>query len=333
MKRWRAGIGAALWLAAFGAARAQDQRPAQAQAQFKLPNKELQYSPAEALRAFEGTPEESYHLGEGDEINVQVWGRAEVSGKQVIGPDGRITLPLAGAIPLSGLTREEAAQAVRKVLSPYYTEPQVTVTIDRYTNERVYVLGRVSHPGALQFDRPPTLLDALSLAGGLPIGGIGAEKAGLTRCAIFRGRDKVAWVDLRYLLKEGNLSYNLRLQRNDVVYIPDAGDQSVYVLGEVNHPGAYRLTSEMSFLDALAQAGGPTADAAPGKIDLVRPEAGLHRQFALADFVKGKSKLNVSLNDGDIIYVPARNMAKVGYVLQKIAPLGSIAILGAAVRP
>ena len=77
----------------------------------------------------------------------------------------------------------------------------------------------------------------------------------LTRCAVIRNK-KILWVDLKRLLN-GDLSLNIRLKRNDTVYVPDAYDTSVYVLGEVNKPGVYRLTPKMSFLDALGQAGYP----------------------------------------------------------------------------
>ena len=73
--------------------------------------------------------------------------------------------------------------------------------------------------------------------GGLPVGGVGAEKAVLTRVAIFRGRDKMVWVNLKNLLSGKELALNIRLQRNDVVYLPDGDDQLVYVMGEVARPG------------------------------------------------------------------------------------------------
>ena len=110
------------------------------------------------------------------------------------------------------------------------------------------------------------------------------------------------------------------MQRNDVLYIPDSDDQTVYVLGEVQRPGAVRLTPDMTFLDALAQAGGPTRDATTARMRLVRPSAGIERDMALADFVKSGASPNVALRDGDVIYVPRAGIAKAGYVLQQLSP-------------
>lgn len=300
-------------------------KPAQNLDGFKIPEKTRTFSSAELLADFDAGTEEDYLIGAGDELTIAVWDHTELSGKHVVGPDGRITLPQAGSIQVAGLTRETTANHVKDALSEYYLDIDVTVRVDRYTSQRVMVLGRVTNPGMLTFDTPPTLLEVITRAGGLPVGaGGGAEKASLVRCAVFRGRDKVVWIDLRSLLNGTNLGLNLRLKRNDVVYIPDSDDQLVYVLGEVKTPGAYRLTQTMSLLDALSLAGGPTKDAATGKLQIVRQGQQLEKEFAFDDLINSKSKLNFSLIEGDILYVPKRGLAKVGYVMDRITPLSSI---------
>jgi polysaccharide export outer membrane protein len=281
-----------------------------------------------AFRRFRGP--DAYRLGEGDEITVDVWGRPELSGKHVVGPDGRITLPVAGTLLVRNLSRDEAVDAIRKALAPFYVEPAVTLRVDRYTSNRVFVLGRVANPGALQFDSTPTLLDVITRAGALPVGGAGAEKATLNRCAVVRG-DRIVWIDLKTLLTETNLAYNIRLRRNDLVYIPDSDDELVYVLGEVEHPGAIRLTPQMTMMDAFAQAGGPTKDAAITKIQLVRPVAGEHRVVTIKEILKPQPEVNVGLQQGDIIYVPRRGLATFGYWMDKVNPIATFGIFGAAV--
>ncbi len=277
-------------------------------------------TPAELLRQFEPDAETDYHLGEGDEIDLGIWGRPELSGKHTIGPDGRITLPYAGPVRLAGLTRTEAAASVVSSLKSLYEDLNATVNVIRYESNRIYVLGRVGTPGVLKFEYQPTLLEAVTRAGGLPIGGIGAEKAALTKCMIFRGRDQLVWVDLKSLLNGSNLTLNMRLQRNDVLYLPDSDDQTVYVLGEVGHPGAVRLTPDMTFLDALAQAGGPNRDGVASHIRLVRPSANIEREISLGDLTRAGGNANVALRDGDVIYVPRSGVAKFGYLLQQVSP-------------
>lgn len=296
-----------------------------------MPNKEHQFTPLELLAKFEAPQEEVYHLGEGDAITLDVWGRPELTGKHIIGPDGRITLPIIGPVPFAGLTCEEAGNQTRKayVEGEYYLDINATVRVDRFASNRILVLGRVSHPGPVEFDTPLTLLDAIARAGGLPVGGIGAEKAVLTRVAVFRGRDKMVWVNLKSLLTGKELGLNIRLQRNDVVYLPDGDDQLVYVMGEVARPGAFRLTPEMSFNDALALAGGPTKDAGD-RILLLRPGSDIKQEVSFKEILRANARLNVSLREGDILYVTKRNLAKAGYLLERLSPLSSVILFGAS---
>jgi polysaccharide export outer membrane protein len=300
---------------------------------FKLPKKEQRLSSFDALMEFNQPSPAVYIYGEGDEIAIDVWGHPELSGKQVIGPDGQITLPVAGSVKLAGLSREEGRNLVADSYAQYYVGLSVEVRVEAYTSNRIFILGRVSQFGVLHFDVPPTLLEAITRAGALPVGGLGAEKAALNRCIIFRGRDKVVWVDLKPLLKQGNLSYNLQLQRNDILYLPDSDDQSVYVLGEVQHPGAVHLRADMTFMDALAEAGGPTKDGVANHIQLVRPSAELKRTVSLRNVMTPDPTLNVVLADGDIIYVPKKGVAQFGYILNQFAPASGLALMGMQLVP
>jgi polysaccharide export outer membrane protein len=148
------------------------------------------------------------------------------------------------------------------------------------------------------------------------VGGTAAEKAALGRCAIFRGRDRIVWVELTTLLTGQNPGLNLRLRRNDIVYIPDADHQLAYVLGEVQKPGAFRLTPDMSFMDACASAGGLTKDAASDRIHLIRPSQEVNRAVLLDALLKPDSPGTIALAEGDILYAPKRGLAEAGYMLE-----------------
>jgi polysaccharide export outer membrane protein len=286
---------------------------------FEVPNKSTKLSTPAAINAFRSEASTDYRLGDGDRITVDVVGRPELSGPQVVGPDGRISLPVAGSLLLRNLTREEAAQAVTRELSRYYKDIYSTVRVDKYSSNRVIILGRVENPGIVEFDSAPTLLEILAKAGGLPL--MRPEQV-LTRCSIVR-ENKIIWIDLKRLLT-GDQSLNLTLQRNDVVYIPDAFDTSIFILGSVGKPGAYRLTPQMSFLDALGQAGGPTVDADAARIHLIRPGKGQNLQIDINDLLKPDPTLNVAMEEGDILYVTRNDIAKVGYIMQKISPFSQI---------
>lgn len=305
---------------------------AQDVADFKALSKNRVLTPTDLVAEFEAPLVDAYRLEAGDEITVDIWSHPELSSHQIIGPDGKITIPVYGPLKVSKLTREETQSSISRALAKFYTDLVTTVRVDHYNGFQIFVLGRVGIPGALTFTKQPTLLDVLSRAAGLPVGGTGAEKAGLVRCAVFRGRDKIVWIDLKALLSQGNLALNIRLASEDVVYLPDADDQLVYVLGFVKSPGAFRLTPAMSFMDALSLAGGPTEDAAVSKLALIRGAKGMQRQIPLKELLAGKAEYNFSLEEGDIIYAPPRGLEKFGYVIQKIAPLTGFAIIGSALK-
>lgn len=277
----------------------------------------VSYVDAEALAAFEAEADPVYRLGPGDRLTLDVWNRPELSGKHTMGPDGQITVPIMGPVRLSTMTREQASGAIHAGLKRYYKRPIVDLRVDEYRANRVTVLGRVLTPGVLEFDTPPMLLDVLARAGSLPVLD---KQATLTRVAVFRGREKIIWVDLKRLLNRGDLAYNIRLRPNDLVYIPDSFDTLVYVMGAVDKPGAYRLTPDMSLMDALAQAGGPNDDAQTDEIALYRPGQEAVENLSLASLLTADRKVNFGLEEGDVVYVPKRGIAEVGYVLRQLLP-------------
>ena len=285
------------------------------------------------VAAFDAGAGEVYRLGNGDEITVDVWDHPELTGRHVVGPDGRITIPMLGSVAVADLTREDAAGAIADGIKRYLSIPIITVSVDRYVAQRVFILGRVTNPGAVVFDSAPTLLETIARAGGLPVGGSGAEKAALSRCAVFRGRDRILWIDLKSLLNGSNLALNIRLKRNDTVYIPDSDDQLVYALGELQRPGAFHLTPNMTLMDAVALAGGPTESADTTRFVVVRPDASTQREFSLSELIDPRLHLNVTLEEGDVIFVPRRGLAKFGYFMSRISPLTGMLVLGAALVP
>ena len=284
----------------------------------------------DALAAFEAESDPVYRLGEGDKLTLSVWNRAELSGKHTVGPDGIITVPLVGPMRVATMTREEAAGQIGDSLVRYYTAPLVTLGIDEYHANRVTILGRVLTPGVLQFDKPPMLLDALARAGSLPVLD---KQATLTRCAIFRGREKIIWVDLKRLLNRGDLAYNIRLKPNDLIYIPDSFDTMMYVMGAVQKPGAYRLTPDMSVMDALAQSGGPNEDANEDEIAIYRPGREAVQRIPLKSLITADRKVNFALEEGDVIYVQKNGIAEVGYFLRQLLPGLSFMTFGLSVNP
>src|SRR5579875_3320430 len=91
-------------------------------AEFQLPAGQRGNSTADVIRQFEAPVSDSYRLDDGDDLSINVWGRAELTGKHTVGPDGKITMPLIGSVLLAGKTREEAQETITSALSKYYSD-------------------------------------------------------------------------------------------------------------------------------------------------------------------------------------------------------------------
>lgn len=282
----------------------------------------------EDLALIEESSNPVYRIGSGDVVRVEVFGRPEVSGKHIVGPDGKITVPLAGDLSLGDLTRDEGRALLTERLRNYFTQPYVSLIIDEYTSNQVTVLGRVERAGVQKFSQSPTLAEVLAGAGAMPILD---KQATLTRCAIMRGRDKLIWVDLKALLN-GDPAYNLRMKKGDIVFIPDSSDTSIYVMGQVTRPGSYRLTPRMTVLDALAQAGGPNEDAKPDQIGLYRAGSNTIEIIAFKDLISPKRDVNFAMEDGDVIFLPRSSMSEFGYVMRQISPALGFLTFGATLK-
>jgi len=292
----------------------------------------LKPNPMDVLRHFEPAADEEYRLGKGDELTVDFAGRPEMQAKLVVGPDGRVSLPLAGELVLAGLTRTESAKLISTALSSYYANLEVQISVTKYTANTVVVLGAVDHPGVVTFDGAPTLLKALS------IGGLQTDPKKVTqipeRCAIYRGQDQVVWVELKALIDSGNPLADLRLRRDDVIYVPNGAERFVSVLGEVHNPGAIQLLSNSTLASVVASAGGFTESAGnTPHIQIVDPANGKSRILSFKDVLNPTKTLEVTLHPGDIIFVPRSGFNRATYVLQRLSPLMQLSTLSYLVGP
>lgn len=293
----------------------------------------LKPSPMAQLKSMEPAANEEYELGGGDDISLDFPGRPEISGKHTIGPDGRITLPSAGAINVAGLTREQAAKAIEQAMSKYYNNVTCIVGVDKYGSNRVLVTGYVEHPGIMYFDQTPTLLEAITRAGLMHPTGQGQQIDNPIpeRVAIYRGSDEAIWVDVKSLLTQGSSMADMRLRRNDTIFVPNDQDRFVSVLGAVGHPGAIQLKHNSTLPSMIAEAGGIT-DAAGNnpQLMIIDPSTGTQRPIRYKELLTPTGALEVSLKPGEVVYVPRGGLAKTGYVLQQLSPLTTALTFGAA---
>lgn len=157
-----------------------------------------------------------YHIVAGDALEITVWKEESLSSKLVVRPDGGISLPLIGNIRAEGLTADQLKKEIAKQLSEYLSEPQVNVSVMN-TNQKAYVVGKVNKPGEIHLTNPTTVMQALSLAGGL------SPFADEDDIVIIR-RSETDTISLPFdydsVSKGNDLQQNILLQNGDVIVVP-----------------------------------------------------------------------------------------------------------------
>jgi polysaccharide export outer membrane protein len=292
---------------------------------------QLKISPLKALQNFEPAADEEYQIGPGDELSIDVAGFSELTGKRTVGPDGRITLPATGSILVANQTREAASNTITTALAAYYTNPSVTIEITKYGSNHILVLGNVQHPGVLNYDGTPTLLDAIA-RGGLMANS--TTRDGIPeRCIIYRGNDQALTVQLKQLLQNGSSMADIRLRRNDIVFVPVQQQDFISVLGEVQHPGAQPLTPELNLRLAISQAGG-LADGAGSSptIQIVQSATNKTINLPWKTLMSPHGGDEVTLHPGDMVFIPKSGFSKVATVITKLSPLATLVTLGALLQ-
>lgn len=174
-------------------------------------------SKADFLKSKEAK-DSAFILGPGDKIEITVYRHDELSKTLWIGPSGKIIYPLIGDIQASGLSIFELREKIRDGLSKYIIDPKVGINIITVQSQSVAVLGEVKKPGSFFLDHPLTVLEAISLAGGFTI----KAKQGSV-FLIRKGLEKqtVKVLNLKKAIKKGDLTYNVVLQRGDIIYVPE----------------------------------------------------------------------------------------------------------------
>jgi polysaccharide export outer membrane protein len=243
-----------------------------------------------------------YFIGSADVLYISVLGNKELDSVTRVDPAGKISVPLAGDVQAAGLTVEELAEQLTRILGRKIRNPVITVTLREINSYRVYILGSVARPGVLSSKSEITLLQALALAGGV------APGADLTLAYIARGNERLN-VDVRKLLMEGDLSQNIVLKPEDVIVLSANPRNAVFLMGEVRNPGSFPLDRESHFtiLKALARAGGFSQFAKPSGTIIIRKDT-TGKQIIPVDveeIMENPQKAeDVLLQPGDVVIVP-----------------------------
>ena len=160
---------------------------------------------------------QGYKLRHGDLIQVSVWGEDKLQKESLILPDGSITYPLAGRVEVIGLTSTEAEKKIAEKLKAFLPDPQVSVVIANIAGNLVHVLGKVVKPGQVLMNGPMTVLDALSVAGGIDKF---ADKGAIKVLRNTPQGQKLIPVYYDQLIRGQHLENNIILNPGDTILVP-----------------------------------------------------------------------------------------------------------------
>lgn len=307
--------------------------------------KQRKEEPADAVRQLFG-PTPRYTIGSGDVVGIIVYDHPEllpnagaviaqqadptgvtVAPGFIVSASGDIAFPYIGRTRLAGLTEIEASDLISRQISSFIREPQVTVRIQAFRSQRVYVDGEVRLPGIQIFtDIPMTMAEAISRAGGITQLG-DRSNVTLTRSGA------TTLVSLPQLQALGLDAGGIPLRSGDLLNIRSRDERRVYVMGEVVRPSALQMRNgRLSLNEAIGDAGGVSLiSSQPGQIYVIRsaPEeadsifhldARNPAAFALAE--------RFELTPRDVVYVDSVPLVQWNRVVSLILPAAQVVNLG-----
>jgi polysaccharide export outer membrane protein len=272
------------------------------------------------------TPSE-YSIGPNDIVGVNIAESAEWSGKYRVSEAGDLVLPeLSEPVHAEGKTAAQLAQDVKKALidARLFRNPTVNVYVDEFHSRNVTVLGAVSKPGIYALQKRTTVLEAVSMAGGLlPTAG---NTITLLQSHSVPGTStspaQPLKLNLSKLVAGSDSAFSSEVHEGDVLTVASA--EVVYVVGAVVKPGGFAYPDQsagMTVLQALALAEGTNSVAAKGRAVLVRRSKDSSRQDIPVDLGKllaGKTE-DVFMQANDILFVPTSGAKQTLHAAGEIA--------------
>jgi polysaccharide biosynthesis/export protein len=231
-------------------------------------------------------------IGPGDTIRITAYRNPDLTTEARLSDQGKLNVPLVGEMALSGMTPDQAAKRIADRLKQgkYVLDPQITVTVVQARSRLVSILGFVNSPGRYELDGiSAKISDVIAMAGGLDPNA--SDKIILQPSG--GSKNEPVTVDLSSII-QGDASKNIDVRGGDSIFVPRAA--VVYVYGEVQKGGAYRIEGEMTVMQAISLAGGITPRGSENRVQL-------RRKGSDGKWKQGNVKLTDVVSPDDVIYV------------------------------
>ena len=161
-----------------------------------------------------------FTLGPGDKISVSVWRNTDLDRSLTLDPSGKIRMPLAGELNVSGMTVSDLNKEITSRLSKYISDPFVDINVTSIASRRVHIMGEVKSPGTFSYTDQIPVWEAVSKAGGF------TDDANVSNLLLVRVKEGKAIVsalelDFKKIFKNGMITGDYYLTNGDILYIPE----------------------------------------------------------------------------------------------------------------
>jgi polysaccharide export outer membrane protein len=258
----------------------------------------------------------------------------EVTGL-VVDASGALRVPVAGSVEVGGKTLAEAEQLVQTAVRRFERFAVVSLSLTQPDGHRATTNGALANPGSFVLRPQMRLAELVALAGGPRLAPDG--EAGLVSADIASARLVREGVTLPISLERallGDPRHNVHVRAGDVLFVPSVRVKHIAVLGLVGQPKSFPFRPGLRLTEALALAGGTTADADAGDLRIIRGDQANPRVYvaSLSAIVAGESP-DVQLQAGDVVFVTEHWFATATNVLNRVAPLLTAASVGNSLIP
>ncbi|MFC1681026.1 polysaccharide biosynthesis/export family protein [Pseudomonadota bacterium] len=245
--------------------------------------------------------EQEYPVGPGDVLDIAVFQVEELNTTARVNAKGTIILPLLGELEVGGKALRDVEALLDERLLAFMHEPQVSVFVAEYQSQQISVTGAVTQPALHTITRPRTVLELLSMSGGL------TDTAGrkIYVHTSIRSEPQRLIIDLDEVLRNpDDLTLTIALRGGDSIFVPEAG--VVFIEDAVKNPGSYKLTGNTGLMEAIALAGGIKYEAKETIVQVYTLVAGKEPQVINIDMdaLRANTAPGITLKDGDIVVVP-----------------------------
>ncbi len=235
---------------------------------------------------------DSYVLGAGDQVVVDIYGASQQTLVHTISPEGTITIQGYGPVHLSGLTVAGAQSKLRSTLGSRFRSSNMQVKVGNTRTIQVNIMGEVRAPGTYHLSSFANIFYALYRAGGP------SSLGTLRNIQVYRNGRLVTVVDLYEYILNGRLAGNITLQDNDVIQVPTY-ECLVGITGNIKRPMFYEMRRTETVATLIKYAGDFAGDAHKKSVRLVRQSGDRYQVYNVEEF----DMANFTLEDGDAITV------------------------------